>query len=309
MADVARAAARLAPAGSQRGAATSSHASALRLTTTTSAPACAKAVRHREAEAPGAAGDDGHAAGQVEQLAQLGSGLTLSAGSLARRPPPWASGSGTVLRCARRRAGVPAPVSSKPPCVGDGSRDGARVEQQVEVTEHLPDDQQRLLAHRARRPQARRDLVGASRGPRLERGDDPRAAALVVGEAPPHQPRVRRRRVRRGRSAAARAASRAVRRRFARYSTRARGRVPVGLRRRVDLGVGGDAGQQVVADEREPLALVDEQRVGGAVAGPATHAQVAPAGADRLAVARAAGRWRTAPTSSRMNSQKPRCRR
>ena len=57
-----------------------------------------------------------------------------------------------------------------------------------------------------------------------------------------------------------------------------------GLQRRVDLGVGGDLGQQMVADERDPLALVHEQRVGGAVPGAGDDAQVAAAGADVLAV-------------------------
>ena len=54
--------------------------------------------------------------------------------------------------------------------------------------------------------------------------------------------------------------------------------------RRVDLGVGGDPGQQMVTDERDPLALVDQQRVGRAVARTRHDAQVAAAGADRRAV-------------------------
>ena len=40
----------------------------------------------------------------------------------------------------------------------------------------------------------------------------------------------------------------------------------------------------MVADERDPLAFVDQQRVGGAVAGAGDDAQVAAAGADALTV-------------------------
>ena len=59
---------------------------------------------------------------------------------------------------------------------------------------------------------------------------------------------------------------------------------PVGLQGRVDLRVGRDPAEQVVADEGKALALVDEQRVGGAVPGPRDDAQVAAAGADDRAV-------------------------
>ena len=170
-------------------------------------------------------------------------------------------------RAARAARGAPAAASARARRRRCTPRDGARVEQQVEVPEHLPDDEQRLLAHRARRPQALGDLVRGRAARRSSAASDPPAAALVVGEAPAtrracaghgiavagQQPLQRHR----ARSAAGRPGSR----------TRARGRAPVGLARpgrsRCSRRPGRAGGRRRT---RAALTVVDEQRVGRAVA-------------------------------------------
>ena len=54
-----------------------SHASALRELITTRAPACSEPARHHQADAAGAAGDEGALSGQVEKL---GVGAELAVG-------------------------------------------------------------------------------------------------------------------------------------------------------------------------------------------------------------------------------------
>ena len=73
--------------------------------------------------------------------------------------------------------------------VEDPLGDRPVVQQQVEVAEHLPDDEQRLLGHRARRPQVLGDPVSV-RGALLEHGEDALAPPPVLGEAAAHEPAV-----------------------------------------------------------------------------------------------------------------------
>src|SRR3954447_26826950 len=56
-------------------------------------------------------------------------------------------------------------------------------QQQVDVTEHLPQNEQRLLAHHPRRPELVRDAIRALRSV-LERRGDSLGAAVVLDEAP-----------------------------------------------------------------------------------------------------------------------------
>ena len=64
---------------------------------------------------------------------------------------------------------------------GDLLADASGIEEQIEVSEHLPDDQQGLLEDGLLGPQVGGDPVrGGLAG--AERGDDPLAAALVVGQ-------------------------------------------------------------------------------------------------------------------------------
>ena len=55
----------------------------------------------------------------------------------------------------------------------------------------------------------------------------------------------------------------------------------------IDLGVRADPGQHVVAHESDSLVVVDEQRVGGAVAWADYDAEVAPAGMDQVTLEQA----------------------
>ena len=150
------------------------------------------------------------------------------------------------------------------------------------MSEDLPDHEQRLLEDRLRRPQAAGDLEGV--GAALVHGlDDALAAAIVIRQPAADELRVR------GDVLAVSGVEPGERHRrrlpqaLEVLDARPRAR-PVRLEGGIDLGVGGDLGQQVVAHERDPLAVVDQQRVRGAVPGARDHAQVAAAGADRLAV-------------------------
>jgi hypothetical protein len=138
--------------------------------------------------------------------------------------------------------------------------DAARVEQEIEVPEHFPDDEQRLFGDRGRGPQVIRDLERAGAAA-LKRLDNAVAPAPVVVQPLADELGVRgdvlamagvqadERHRRRPPQAleVLDARPRAAARRF---------------ERRVDLRVRGDPGQQMVTDERDPLALVDQQRVG-----------------------------------------------
>src|SRR5439155_14879061 len=177
------------PPSARSAAATSAHTSALRLTTTTCAPARANAraiARPSPRVAPVMTATRPERSNRRPASSSL---LTVSAGS-CRAATSWVSGlgvvaTGEVCRWPRqRRAGAPPgarQLEARGPVVGDALGHEPGVEQEIEVAEHLPHDEQRLLAHRARRPQLPGDRIRGA-GPRLEHRRDALAAPPVVGE-------------------------------------------------------------------------------------------------------------------------------
>ena len=130
-----------------------SQASALRLTTTTSAPACAnpRAIASPSPRVPPVttATRPERSNGAVRRMQRLG--WLVQSG-----PPPRGVGAGEREGRDAVRAAV----------FGHVLADAAGVEQEVEVSEDFPDDQQWLFGDGPRRPQIGRDLVRGGRGRR-----------------------------------------------------------------------------------------------------------------------------------------------
>src|SRR5919204_1312109 len=234
------------PPESRIWATTSSHASRLRLTTTTSAPQRANAAaiaRPRPCVAPvtTATRDDRSKRDQTS-LADMSDGSADSStgapgvgvDAAARRP--WRGA--LVAACESKAAqAVLADELAREPG-GD---------QDLEVPKHLPDHEQRLLADGALRPQPLGDGVGALRPAEQDRRDA-RGAPAVLGDPDLDQRPMR-----------AHGAAMAGEQRVERH----RGGPPqvpevlgarpgaLGCAHRRDLRVGGDACEQVVADERK----------------------------------------------------------
>ena len=180
--------------------------------------------RHGEPEAARAAGDDRHAPGEVEAVHGIG---------LARRGEgvSWLVQDGHLLGrvCVVLVVAASAKDASAvgTAVVGDALLDAPGVQQQVEVPEHLPDDEQRLLGDRPRRPQARR------RSRRRSRGRSRSTSTMRSQRRSCSASRVRTSSACAVTSSPCPVSSRAsgiaaVSRRLSRYSTRARGRVPSG---------------------------------------------------------------------------------
>ena len=163
------------PPSARRAAATSLQTSAFRLTIHDLRSGLREPARDGEPEPARAAGDDGDAVGEVEAVSDpRGLSRLVQDG-----PPP------TMCDAGERegRDAVGAPV------FGHLLADASGVQQQVEVPEHLPDDEQglfgdRLLGHRLVA------IVYAVAAPSCQRGDDALAAAIVLGK--PADPRGRR---------------------------------------------------------------------------------------------------------------------
>src|SRR5215207_7110283 len=260
------------PPASRTSAATASQASALRLTTTTTAPHWPNAstiARPRPWVPPVTT-----ITREVRSNSRRASGCGASDGSVDSSTGPPGS------RVRSRREGeagmavVPARFTRKP----------GRHEQ-LEVSEDLPDDQQRLLTDGAFRPEALRDAVRALGTVQQRPGDAPRAGA-VLGDADVDERAVRLHRP-------AVAGIQDVERHACgplEVAQVLRPRAwPLALRfaGRGDLGVRGDPGQQVVAHEGLGRLVVHEERVAAAVAGPREHLEVARAGPDRVTVGEA----------------------
>ena len=227
--------------------------------------------RDRQTESAGGAGDERDAPGQVEQFG-------------GPRPPVGAAGARCQPAWTRRRA----PWSRLPPRAASNASapiielflSDSRGQHQIKVSEHLPDDQQRLLADDRLPPHLLADRKRA-RGPAFEDADDALASFTVLGKFARND-------------LAGGADRRSVTRKQPLQRHRpgppqtvqvvdARPR-PARVRGLEDFGVRRDLREQVVADERQPRFGVDEQRVRSAVPRCRHDAELAPAGPDAVAV-------------------------
>ena len=181
------------PPAARSSAATSSHACCLPARHHDVGARRRERARDREPQPARASGDERHSAGEVEHRRASFAGFAAMSAARAGRSPLT-----DVRRAGRRRPGAagrrrqrhaaPASVSSKTePPSPIRSATCAAGEQQLEVADDLPHDQQRLLGHGARGPQAAGDRERAYSDRRRGSPGCARSGGVLV-QARVHQP-------------------------------------------------------------------------------------------------------------------------
>ena len=158
----------------------------------------------------------------------------------------------------------------------------ASLGEDVEVPDDLPDGENRLRLRHLAPPHPPSDVERRRAAAVDERGDLPETLLVEiepVGDQPPMIPD-------HGAVAGEQQLERQLRRLPERIQVLDERSSSTFLRRtgRSDLGARGDLRQQVVADERDAVRLVDEERVRGAVPGPLDDAEESTACPDHVAV-------------------------